>query len=298
MKRFVQIILFASSVGGMLAAACIGNEPSPLPAISHDDGGGAPSTADAGLPSSIRGLALWLDGADPATVELVAPNDRRVARWKDKSTNNWHFRTPDGGAPPRFVNSATNNGKTAIGFTRANNEYLEGPGLHYQLTAADAFIVAETTRVTGNDADETYGLWGFSPSPTRHPFIASDGGGLILQETFGSSRYWVASPPDPRQITTLHLYQITTRPKAWIMRLNTVQVYEIRGDTVTVAFMNDRVILGNTFSAGNVPPSYAFNGTIAELVVFDRELSPEERDTVNAYLIEKWAIRYPDGGRL
>jgi len=86
-----------------------------------------------------KGLALWLDAADSASVERAA--DGAVTRWRDKSGAG-RDAVADVKLPPRYVESALA-GKPALRFT--GNAGLTAPAVRPTAGPAAIFIVAQRT---------------------------------------------------------------------------------------------------------------------------------------------------------
>jgi hypothetical protein len=121
-------------------------------------------------------------------------------------------------------------------------------------------------------------LWAFGPVADWYP--NSDG---TIYEDFGSSNLIGLGKPAV-DITQYQLYNISCSSSEWTQRFNGVVKYDQLGNTVS--FRSSPILgQGNAF--------VGFTGDIAEIIVYDHVLSPQERETVGFYLNSKYAFAPP-----
>jgi hypothetical protein len=86
----------------------------------------------------------------------------------------------------------------------------------------------------------------------------------------------------PQTLDQFHLYETSSKAGEWIARLN--GFLQFRSLTNTVAFSSPMRVGGN---------GYYFAGDIAEIMVYERVLTAEERQSVRRYLLAKYALEIP-----
>jgi hypothetical protein len=113
---------------------------------------------------------------------------------------------------------------------------------------------------------------------THYPF-----NNQAIYDDFGSNaQYQVGDPPQP--LDQYHLYETSAKAGEWMARLNCF--LQFRSLTNTVAFTNPVRI-------GRQASGYHFAGDIAEIMVYERVLTAEERQSVRRYLLAKYALEIP-----
>ena len=237
--------------------------------------------------------ALWLDGADSATVfDAVSggstPLDgARIARWEDKSSNSRHFTQSSSTFQP-LRNVAIDNGKDATTFD-GTNDRMEGP--KFSLSNASVFIVLRRTGAgtyqvpfkiltaasltaieVGLNNDTNYGPVIIGSNPSSTPFGK---GGALLNDTLRMiSGTWTG--PSTSGAANYKLWS--------------------NGTSFALANSTNIASSGGTYSslgAGWSPgPTLAgfFNGRINELVVIDDVASTGLRQQIEGYLAWKWGL--------
>jgi RHS repeat-associated protein len=140
--------------------------------------------------------------------------------------------------------------------------------------AGDAFIVV---KASGYNDGIARGLWQFG-NAGGSLYTNSDGN---LYDDFGTNnRPPLGLPTVP--LNKFNVYNATSTSSEWTNRFNGV-VYYTRNSN-TVSFNTSANIGGGGAS---------FDGDIAEIIVYDQELTQAQRDTVNAYLGNKYALSAP-----
>ena len=143
-------------------------------------------------------------------------------------------------------------------------------------TAGEAFFVL---RIDPNEAVNTsYTLWNAGSSNTLYPHSSGH-----IVDGFGSTQsYEGAAPIVP--LTSAHIYEVSAQNGSWSNSLNGAPY--LAQSTNAVAF-NSNPSLGYS---GNLRYGNAFQGDIAEILVFDHVLSSAERSVVQSYLSQRYAI--------
>jgi hypothetical protein len=209
-------------------------------------------------PTSISGLAIWLDGADPSGNGIPPTNGATVSTWSDKSGSSMSG-TATG--TPTFVSGG------GILFDAAPNEYYTIP---YSLTpsAETGFIVFKQTSSTAspqllyafnNGTREIV----FFDNPTYSGHLFSAQVGVIAKVSFSN--------------TGTNLFE-------WTFNSTSSSAYS-NGTAGTA---------GGGFAAAaqtSMKLGSNFNGTTYDFVIFNRVLTTTEIQKMEGYLAWKWGIQ-------
>lgn len=224
-------------------------------------------TPNTGTVLPLSTLSLWLK-ADCGIV-LNNTNDT-VSFWLDQSgwTNDAAVTHPSDPTryEPSFVDS-TLNGRPVLRF--------DGDIRFFYLSnfrtnsAAEALVVLK--------ANGTGGLWTFGAPGTG--CFYPDGTGAVSDDFGRTASVSFGVPFQP--LSQAHLYDVFTNPSQWLSRING-RVYGSTDHPYPVFQANPTL--------GYSGIGTYFNGDIAELLIFNRLLSLDERDAVGAYLNGKYAF--------
>jgi N-methylhydantoinase B/oxoprolinase/acetone carboxylase alpha subunit len=234
-------------------------------------------------PPDITGLDLWLDASDNSTVldatDTAASDNEAVKTWQDKSGNANHAVQATVADQPLWLASEIN-GNGAIDFDGTN--YMLGTSdlTPRQPDEKTVFIVCYPD-VTGVDFPiNLYDLWQSQP--------AGSIGAISVEVAYRiSGRTWVSDQaPSTSNANIITLTQASTGNlfAAVSMWLNGAVV--TRDSGTDGAFVN-----GNkSYSLGGSGGTADYNGRLCEIIVYDTELSTADRESVETYLANKWAI--------
>lgn len=214
------------------------------------------------MPTDVLGCSLWLDAADYNTFTLSGSN---VTQWNDKSGSANHA---SGGTSPTYsTNAVVFNG---------TSQYLTSP-YSASLSNETFFMVGTMTGSTGPDVGHT--IVGSSANGGRQLLTYTTGLAVNIQNVAaGISGGTFAS-------NQRVLFQYT------------------RGAGNAVAlFMNGNVAITGTLAAytaslttwiGRWPGSTAdcWQGSMHEIIGYNRQLSVGERQLIEGYLTQKWGLK-------
>ena len=222
-------------------------------------------------PKNISGLALWLDATDSASTVI----DTGVTTWKDKSGNGRDFTQTTGANQPTLT---TLNGKTALSFNGSSTQMTRTsvtPSSVIDSTGVASFIVYAPS------SDTTYSV--FHPGGSvAHRDRFSDGNSFT--STWRANRFSaILFNKMPSNAAGLLVHQHNA--SSHLIRINKVQEYSGSSD-----FTNYRALSAGTWIIGNGPNNDFLNGTVAEIVVYGREISATEVARVEKYLATKWGL--------
>ncbi len=240
------------------------------------------------VPSDISSLQLWFDASDLGTLyqdnscaTAVTANSDPIGCWQDKGGNSNHALQPTANQRPTYDSTGR-----AVNLDGSNDwfDLQSNTGLPYGSSSRTALAVTRLDNISGT------WRWIFAygtPSTGQSYFLGRNGstcatGGYGSSPDLSVSSCWVASQwlqmASGYDGTTASLWKDgnleTSAAKTW----NTV-------DSVTR--------LGRQT---NNAAEY-WNGDIRELVIFDDDLSTNDRQMVEGYLACKWGIqsRLPAG---
>ena len=144
-------------------------------------------------------------------------------------------------------------------------------------TAGEIFVVMKSDSDGGG---VTNGMWQFNSATAgcAHPW--SNG---IIYETWGrTAQIAVGDPAD--LLDEAHIYHVKAVPGEYTVRVNTTQLYTASYSPSFPAFTP---AIGKTTS-----PAFWFRGLWGHLLIYDRELTPAERTSIEDYLTWYWSLAY------
>ena len=244
-------------------------------------------------PAAITDLAVWLDASDSTTLlasttdSTLAAENGEVARWVDKSSNALAaIQDTAGSRPTRRV--AVQNGLGILRFD-GTNDTLRIPSITLQ-SYCTVFVVSSTSAPASSS---TRFYMEHGPTTNSNPgffFIGTD------------STAWA--------INRGALHNGPSRLLDWMG--NGWGIAGFRYDGAGIVYRNGGLVADDTSntttSQPNTPvttflniaarmaltgtPSLPLNGDIGEIVIYNRPLTLAERQQVEGYLAEKWALRH------
>jgi len=232
-------------------------------------------------------LLIWL--RSDAGVEIDGGG---VKSWLDQSGNSLHAAQPNSTNRPTVTASAVN-GKPAVTFNSANSQWMQFPQIPTSLTdfsnGLTIFLVGTTTGANGSRWLD----WGNGATSDNIQFQKTSNSQYSLNILNGATSTSVGS-------TTLdganfHLYEavhngLTT---AQLLTDGTSQAINPSMNGIT-AINRDGNFLGKGYAAtGNM-----LTGKIAELIVYDGDLTSERRMQIENYLKSRYAIGTPSAPKI
>jgi hypothetical protein len=216
------------------------------------------------VPTSLSGLALWLDAAD---VNSITQSNGLVSQWNDKSANGSNATQVTVGNRPTYINNG-------VRFTASSSNSMS-INVPYSISHS-VFLVARSTTGTQN---YYYGRSNGGAAPT----IIQHYVGTSIEYFDGTDRAtFVTSPP-------------TNSP----FIVNFVRSY---GNTVTGFYMGNRAFsIPQTWVFDQINSwiyigrsdfnTNYLNATICEFMIFRAALTTTQRQQVEGYLAWKWGLR-------
>ncbi len=227
-------------------------------------------------PASISGLRLWLDSSvglydAMSGGNLVTTNSAAVRRWEDRSGNEFHATGTN--SPTLSLNQVN----TLPALTFNGSQYLSLP-TYLNGTEASFFVVAKPSS-TPSDNGPLLGNVGSASSSGHYPYQA----GGIYDKTASSVRKGPITQPSG--FFNWHLYNVTSADNNWRYLFNGSLHFSTTSNTYNATFGS-----APTIAFDQAGGSYAFNGSIAEIIVYNTALSESDRLAVSEYLRAKFTL--------
>ena len=268
------------------------------------------------LPSSISGLAMWLDGADPSTLftdtgatTAVTADGNSIAAWRDKSTNAYLFTQATAGSRPTYKTSILNG--QSITRWNGTSSFLQSsatlPFYTSSTSGGSFFVVFMATTVTTqrflmtyqNQVTNTYcgteselgyttgnngqGNFGFHQGCSRATIAAS---GTIVINSYVLMSYILGTTGTTPANSTIFKNGISLTPSNDQTGFYSAGSYPSANNA---RFLN----IGARVFNGSQATDCWHSGDIAELIWYRTPVTTTERQGIESYLSTKWNISVP-----
>lgn len=234
-------------------------------------------------PLSIPGCCLWLDAADRTVLFSdfagtlpVSTGSQRLSYWKDKSTSNNH--ATNNTSTPTVTYQSLNSYPT-VSFAGSNFLNLTSTSLPNGGTNASYFFVCRTTN-TG-----VYVFFSHGPTPAQQgqtpQFYFNSG--QIYADTYGSNAIYDNSTQTNNYLTLSFIRN--GNMDGWLHGSSFI------GSNNTVIATNTGTGFA-TLGVGRVLANlnYYFQGNMAEMIIYNTDLTETNRQLIEGYLANKWGI--------
>jgi len=235
------------------------------------------------LPSGVPNLEYWMDGSDQTTLTLDGTNSY-VAQWDDKSGNTRNASNPAvaPGTLPAFVD-AYQNGKSVVRCDRSRLSFLSWGtvGGYYDNTAGRGMTIIVLCR----------------------PTIGISGALLSKYSTSTSTREYAIMPNLAYLIsgTTSRTRALTMNTNEWqFLEMNWspgdyfkcyVNKYYVGPSSGTITSITDRATVNHKIGYSDATTTLlAYDGYIAEIVMYSRSITRTESDNIINTMAAKWNI--------
>ena len=237
-------------------------------------------------PTVLSNCVLWLDGADVSTMFQdtagalpVRSTGSTVALWRDKSVSANHASNTS--AQPN-VTFAAQNGLNVVNFTGAQYLTLSTSTLPTGTTECTFFFLTRTT----NSGVQVFFTYGADPNASgRNPQFFYGNGSLNIDLYGGGSTSDSTNFLNSYVLTTCTFTRTTNT--AW----DNGSPFTGGSTAITLNTGTGWASIG----VGRIPPgnvlAYYLIGQMGEMVVFNRVLSPSERQQMEGYLAWKWGLQ-------
>jgi len=233
--------------------------------------------------TDINGLSLWL----MSDSGYVIDNGNHVKQWNDFSSNHYVFLQNDSNARPYLQNNYYK--RPALKFDGTNDYFDGGNILNLGLTGNTIFVFANANNSTGSFiakslAGGVNNRYSLLYENNQLEFLYHDNSPKLFNyplDTFFT--LWTINKDE--QMANIQFFKNSIN----IGQIEISSNYEMISDY-------NFLIGGYNNNAGTIPPIWFLNGHIAEIAMFNRTLSEQERLTVENYLMDKYAppVRLPN----
>jgi len=248
------------------------------------------------------GLVAWLkaDAVDPGDASQIRSSGsvNYVQKWVDSSGNNYHATNTNTGTSgnasyqPVYVASDAN-GKPAIQFIEDTGSHGDNGSVLFMgdlganfPSAASAFIVATpndaSTGYTLFDNENNDGRWWSGPNQYNESTPGTfHGGGR--DTTFNTPAVKAAWPR-----TGTHVFAMESSSSIYRYVVDGSNIAGIVGTPNYNSGSGNTMTVGNRWQGGGTGSQ--LNGTISELILFNRVLTTAEANQVGKYLADKYGV--------
>ena len=226
-------------------------------------------------------LFLWLDAGQVPGYSDGDP----VNRWRDRSSALFHdfYPNSNGERPLYRTTAVTINNLPVLSFDGVNDR-LKGSDPSNNSTFDSSAFTAATIFIVGRlnldppVEESKSGLWVFNSAGLTHAFPWTDS--VIYDDTFTTVRKTLGDPGP--SLTSPFQYNVRSINGEWSSKLNGAVLFSTAVNT----------FLGLAFGAniGMSADGRRYNGVIAEVIVFDTNLSDVARSDIETYLATKYAL--------
>lgn len=215
-------------------------------------------------PDSISGLFAWFDADDAST--FTYSSGVIVSQWNDKSGNGYHI--SQGTVANQPTRDGTQNGRTTVQFLDATHWMTNTTGL--TPATISAFVVLRRRGVTVANVywfTSTEGRFGFECNTATKIERVNQAALMTANTSIETTQY--------------HLITAYASASATSVRLDGVDDGSGSGSGMTASNAGFGV-------GGKTNGDFPADAMIAELLVYDSNLSTTDRDSVEEYLQSKW----------
>jgi hypothetical protein len=239
---------------------------------------------------SISGLQLWLDASDSSTLydavtggNLVSSGGS-VARWQDKSGNDYHL-SETTNKPTRQI--ALINGLDAIRFDGSTS--ILRSSTNFPLTGNAAFSVFAVFRKTLNTKGHLYG-WGDSATSAGATGYYDDGTYSLIAHA-GGTNFNLSVGENSTWYVLSVIKSVGAINSTYTVRRNKTSIATSGHSTSTPNIISQPFTLGRWANYDlDGALGYTLQGEVGELIVYNSALSDTDRNSVENYLSTKWNI--------
>jgi hypothetical protein len=241
-------------------------------------------------PNDLDNLLAWYDAADTSS---ITQSGGKVSKWNDKSRNGKHA-TEGTVADQPITNATTQNGRNVIDF--ANLTDLKEKKLDMPVTiGAEAtifYVYKEATQTTGGSAFRAVispnGTGGFGNDKTGYSLGMSYNNISRLRHYYADTVALSLASETGAYDNAYHTMTMVSSSASGVGKSynNSSQFGSNATPDRTTGFQTDYTIGGDATN----PEGRLYVGSIAEIIVYNRALSDNERLSIEGYLSNKWGI--------
>ena len=236
------------------------------------------TTLPSALSGTTNGMQLWLDGKDinGDTLADSIVNGSAIGTWFDKSGANRNATQTTGSAQPLYTTSGMNGLPGIVFDGTAKSLAMTG----YAIAPTASYSIF--TVVQSNDPDSAWNSFLSLGSTVTNAFYAPHNGAA-----FG----YMNTATSPNNSGSAALSQASPYIVDFVKSGSLNQmVISTDGATVTKTGVNPTGTTGANWSLSFSYSQPGFNGTVSEVIIFDRAVTDSERQQIESYLSGKWGV--------
>lgn len=239
--------------------------------------------------ASISNLVLWLE---TTSFDSISANQRfdgasNITTWYDinPQVTTKNNATTYSGSPTYIANGI--NGLPVIRFSGASAQYLNFNGTALANSNYTIFIIEQRRDTHGSDANNNY-FMGSSPTPVGYgnnqlPHLGYRFNTTFTFAQFGND-YDVAVSGYTTPTPIIHTFRFSSTQGKDYWKNGSNLIHQTSGGALQGLINYDNASIGAAFG------TILYNGDIAEVIIFNKALTSEERVSVESYLSKKWKI--------
>ena len=248
-------------------------------------------------PRTIGSCSLWLDASDQRTVQLTGNGN--VSNWKDKSSNLYVFSNDNISQNLGPTYTSNTNGKKVMTFTATSSNDINGQSLYNTTavlnTVSTIFFVHNPTTTSEIGFGNTSVIFSGDPGENGvffiSPLAANVIGTLYQLDYYNSSTFGIGNNINNNVANQYNLISLVIGSNVQnSLRNGSINLLEYAANAPAVT---------TGITIGGVPDpldnrgyatSLFFSGNLAEIIVYDTELTSPERQNIEGYLAWKWGL--------
>ena len=231
-------------------------------------------------PASYSNLTLWLDASDSSTLydattggSLVA-HEGQIARWQDKSGNNYHF-TQSSAANRPIRRRSIKNGLDVVTVSGGNSQRMQNTSIN--LASSDYTVFCAF------NSSEDLVSYRYLLEWTNFGTVFAYRGTTAAAPAFYQFNTWRDATTSSASGPHVLSWTLNSASGATIHR-NNIQVGDV------LSYSTPRAWGGTTYLLGDSSNSVFLLGDVYELIVYRSVLSSDARTIICNYLLTKWGI--------
>jgi hypothetical protein len=217
-------------------------------------------------------LTLWLK-ADAGMV--LQSTNGTVKTWFDQSGNYNDGNQTTATNRPSWLGGPLG-GHPVVRFNATNGQYLTLPSLVLtNVTGAEALVVLKAAVAVPSARRQLWQMGSSGSSSLAYPDYSGD-----IVDDFASTSTRAITPPQP--LDQYRIFNVAGQDGYWATWINS---QSLGTDNNTFGISTNMILGGGT--------NAYFDGDIAEVLIFNRVLTADERNTANNYLVNKYQYLTP-----
>jgi len=221
-------------------------------------------------------LVAWFDAAD---LNTITESSGDLSQWDDKSGNGHHATQGVGADQPSFVTDVVN-GLPVVRFN-GTSDFLDLGSVVISGTTGRTFFLVCRADNTGT-AEAMISLSTSGANGGRYDLT-----GQISLRVVAGFRQFTVSIVDASNYFVLSVWNAASSDvSATEGRRNGTALVQASVNTQAI----DTQVSGTTRLGENGVSNQFYDGDLSEVIMYDRELSASEIDSVESYLAAKWGI--------